>query len=161
MAVFETTVTIASTQAAVFDFLVRPANLTQITPAEAGLTLVNFPERLELGSRLELQMSGYGPTQHITYEIIDFDEPTRFVERQIKGPLKKYEHEHIIQPSENGSIIVIDRLEFEPPGGLLRFVVTEERVKTSLSKAIEYRQRKLKRLLERASSREKLFPGDT
>jgi ligand-binding SRPBCC domain-containing protein len=159
MAVFETSVTIASTQAATFEFLVRPANLMQITPAEAGLKLVNHPERLSLGSQLEFQMTGYGPTQHMLYEIVEFDEPFRFVERQIKGPLKKYEHLHVIQPGENGSVIVVDTLEFEPPGGLLRFVVTEERVMTSLSKALEYRQRKMKRLLERAAN--KAASGET
>lgn len=154
MAVFESSVTIASTQAAVFDFLVRPANLMQITPAEAGLKLVNVPERLSLGSKLEFQMTGYGPTQHMLYEIVEFDEPSRFVERQTKGPLKKYEHTHTVEASADGTMIVTDKLEFEPPGGLLRFVVTEDRVMTSLSKAIEYRQRKMKRLLERAASKQ-------
>jgi ligand-binding SRPBCC domain-containing protein len=154
MAVFETSVTIAATQAAVFDFLVRPANLQQIMPAEAGLKLGNMPDRLSLGSQLEFQMTGYGPTQHMLYEIVEFDEPHRFLERQIKGPLKKYEHLHLIEPGDNGSVLVVDKLEFEPPGGLLRFVVTEDRVMTSLSKALEYRQRKMKRILERAASKQ-------
>ncbi|MGE3316270.1 MAG: SRPBCC family protein [Planctomycetaceae bacterium] len=155
MAEFEATVTIGSTAAAAFDFLVRPANLMQITPAEAGLKLVSAPERLSLGSKLEFEMSGYGPTtQRMHYEIVEFDEPRRFVERQIKGPLKRYEHEHFIEPLADGSIVVTDKLIFEPPGGLLRFVVTEERVMTSLSKALEYRQRKMKRLLERAANKQ-------
>ena len=152
MASFEACVTINSTGVAVFEFLARPVNLPHITPPEAGLQLVRCPERFAHGSRFEFQMTGFGPAQHFLHEIVAFDEPRGFTERQMKGPLRKFVHEHVVEPAGDGSVVVIDRVEFEPPGGLLRFVVSEERILKSLKNALEYRHRELKARLQQPPS---------
>ena len=151
MALFEACVTINSTGVAVFEFLARPVNLPHITPPEAGLRLVRCPERFAQGCRFEFQMTGFGPVQHFLHEIVAFDEPRAFTERQIQGPLRRFVHEHVVEPAGDGNVRVIDRVEFEPPGGLLRFVVSEERILKSLKSALEYRHRELKALMQQPS----------
>ena len=60
MANFEATVTLACSQDAVFDFLIRPANLQAISPPDIGMKYLSFPEILELGSRLEFELGFRG-----------------------------------------------------------------------------------------------------
>ncbi|PJF39748.1 MAG: hypothetical protein CUN55_13660 [Phototrophicales bacterium] len=41
---------------------------------------------------------------------------TSFIDRQIKGPLKSWEHQHIFRPTEEG-VELIDRITLEHPSG--------------------------------------------
>ncbi|GAB4162400.1 MAG: hypothetical protein Tsb009_39400 [Planctomycetaceae bacterium] len=148
MALFETSTTLNSTILTVFEFMIRPANLVKIAPPEAKLAFLDPPETLGPGCRFEFQVSGVGPVQQIEHEIIQFEHPRSFTELQIRGPLRAYQHEHIFHEQSNGSIQVIDRIEFEPPGGLAGFLINENWIRNSLQAGFEYRQRELKRLLE-------------
>ncbi len=151
MARFESSVTINCPGDLIFDFLARPANLLHLTPPEAGLELVQYPERFERGSQFKFQMTGYGPVQHCLHEIIEFEEQRAIIEQQVQGPLQRYVHEHVVEQIDDGTARVIDRVEFGPPGGLLRFVVSEERILKSLQGAIEYRHRELLRHLDQSA----------
>ncbi|HUE15589.1 MAG TPA: hypothetical protein VMR25_15590, partial [Planctomycetaceae bacterium] len=71
-----------------------------------------------------------------------------FQESQVKGPLGRYVHGHVLAAEEDGAVRVTDRIEFEPPGGLLGFLLTAERLRTSLQDGMTHRHRELKRLLE-------------
>ena len=132
----------------VFDFLTLSENFSKIVPPDLQLRLVQAPERLILGSRIEVQILGFGLPQSVVYEITEFVQPHRFRESQVKGPLGRYVHEHVLAAEENGTVCVTDRIEFEPPGGLLGFLLTAERLRTSLQDGMTHRHRELKRLLE-------------
>jgi ligand-binding SRPBCC domain-containing protein len=132
----------------IFDFLTSSENFTKIVPPDLQLRLVQSPPRMALGSRFEVQILGFGMPQNVIYEITEFSHPHRFQESQVKGPLGRYVHEHDFAPQEDGTVRVIDRIEFEPPGGLLGFLLTAERLKTSLEQGLTHRHRELKRLLE-------------
>jgi ligand-binding SRPBCC domain-containing protein len=93
-------------------------------------------------------LGGFGPVQRITHEITEVVHPTRYIERAVKGPLPHWIHEHIVEPQDGATVIVIDRIEFEPPGGFIGFLVNEEKILESLQKGFEHRHRELKRLLE-------------
>lgn len=148
MASFETVLTLNCAGEMVFDFLIQPANVLKILPPEAGVNYLDVPERLELGSRLEFELTGIGPVQRVIHEVIEFRHPQRFTEKQVKGPLKRFEHQHIVESADNGKIRIIDRIEFEPPGGLAGFLITETRILDSLEEGFDHRHRELKRILE-------------
>ena len=74
--------------------------------------------------------------QNVIYEITDFASPHRFQESQVKGPLGRYVHDHDFAPQDDGTVRVTDRVEFEPPGGLLGFLLTAERLRTSLEQGL-------------------------
>ena len=148
MATFEADVRLSCSCETAFDFLVQPENILKILPPESGVNYINVPQRLELGSLIEFELTGIGPVQRIIHEIVEFDQPNSFTERQVKGPLKSFEHWHVVEEDVNGEIRVIDRVEFAPPGGLAGFLVTESRILETLQHGFEYRHRELKRILE-------------
>ncbi|MCH7988800.1 MAG: hypothetical protein IID46_06555 [Planctomycetes bacterium] len=150
MATFEAEVILSCSCETAFDFLVQPDNILKILPPDSGVNYINVPQRFELGSLIEFELTGLGPVQRVVHEIVEFDQPNRFTERQVKGPLKAFEHWHVVEENENGEIRILDRVEFLPPGGLAGFLVTESRILETLQRGFEYRHRELKRILEQA-----------
>jgi ligand-binding SRPBCC domain-containing protein len=145
MPVFEASVPLNCTREAIFEFLVRPANVLRILPPNSGMTFQSAPERLQLGSRLEFSIEGMGPIQRMLHEVTHFVEPLRFVETQLKGPLRSWQHDHRLEPDGDG-VLVVDRIEFEPPGGLLGFIVTEEKIQEMLQAGFAHRHAALRQL---------------
>jgi ligand-binding SRPBCC domain-containing protein len=148
MTTFEDSVTVKCSAARAFEFLIQPSNVVAISPPEMGLSLVEAPERLALGSRMELSVQAYGIRQKLVHEVIEFEAPHRLVEQQVHGPMKFYRHEHVLHPREGGTVQLIDRVEFEPPGGLTGLLLTEDRVLKGLQHGFQYRYEVLKRRLE-------------
>lgn len=144
---FQAQVIVACTQADVFEFLIRPSNALMISPPETALNYVEVPEVLELGSRLEFDLGGFGPPQRIVHEVVEFDSPSLFTEKQVSGPLQKWEHKHIIEPHDEGAQLT-DLIDFEPPGGMIGFLVTADRILESLKGGFEHRHAEMKKRLE-------------
>src|SRR6516165_7216542 len=85
MPFFETSVTVACPRERAFDFLARPANVALISPPELGLSFTSAPEIVELGSRLEFKVQGYGQVQTMVHEITNLVHPEQITETQIRG----------------------------------------------------------------------------
>jgi ligand-binding SRPBCC domain-containing protein len=132
----------------VFDFLAKTENLTKIIPDELKLRVVSAPSELALGARMEFQILAFGPPQNVVYEITEFFRPDRFTETQVKGLLPRYLHEHVFLSQADGTVLVTDRIEFEPPGGLMGFMLTADRLRTTLNQGLVHRHSALKRFLE-------------
>jgi ligand-binding SRPBCC domain-containing protein len=148
MPLLEASVSIRCPIERVFDFLTLSDNFAKIVPVDLQVRLVQSPGRLALGSRFEVQITGFGMPQNVIYEITAFDRPHRFEETQVKGPLGRYVHEHTFAAQADGTVLVADRIEFEPPGGMLGFLLTADRLKASLEQGLTHRHRELKRILE-------------
>ncbi len=144
----EASVTIRCPVEKAFDFLTQTENLFQIIPDELKLRVVSAPPQLQLGSRLEVQILAFGPPQNVTYEVTDFTRPHRFTETQVKGILPRYVHEHHFSVVNDGTVLISDRIDFEPPGGLLGFMLTADRLRTTLNQGLVHRHSSLKRILE-------------
>ena len=131
----------------VFDFLIRPANLQAIAPPEMQFVFVEPPEVFKLGTRLTCKAQAYGMIQQLTYEIVEFNAATQFREKMVEGPLKLWLHDYIIEPhSSADSVTLINRIEFEPPGGLLGFIVTADKILEALDDGFDYRRVALEKL---------------
>lgn len=148
MARLETSITLNCPADAVFEFLVRPGNRQRISPPDMQLAFIEAPELLELGSRFEFQVKLFGPPQRVVHEITEIDPPRQVVEKQVRGPLKHWEHEHVLEETEPRWVTLTDRIEFEPPGGVAGFLLSEERIRESVKSGLEHRHRQLKQLLE-------------
>ena len=145
MASYRTETLLAAPAHEVFDFLIRPENVIRVTAPSVALKPVAAPDVFEQGSRIELELSGYGPPQRFLYEVIEFDRPTRFTEVLVKGPLKSFRHEHIFEETPAGTR-VLDIVEFAPPGGMLGFLVTEDRIRKGLEHGLKFRYEELSRI---------------
>ena len=148
MATFEASVSLRCIPEDVFDFLVQTVNIRRISPPEMDLAFVDAPEVLELGSRLKFKVQGFGRVQQIVHEITEFDRPRGFTERQVEGPLEHWIHEHMVEVSDSGDVVVVDRIEFKPPGGLVGLLVTESRILESLDDGFSHRHTELQRILD-------------
>ena len=142
---FEMQSIVAAAPEDVFDFLIRPENIIRVTDPESGLKPVAAPAVFERGSRIELELTGLGPVQKFLYEVTEFDRPNRFTEVLVKGPLKAFRHEHLFEPVEGGTR-VIDQITFEPPGGMLGFLVTADRIRSGLESGFRYRHAELAKI---------------
>ena len=147
MAQFETRITLPVSREKVFDFLVRTENLLQLIPPDAGMRVVAVPEILKLGSRLELQATAFGQSLKIVHEITELVAPARIVEEQIQGLFKRFVHEHLIEEDDAGHVLAIDRVEFEPPRGLLGLLVTEKKITEQFEGLFAHRHQQMQRLL--------------
>lgn len=127
MANFESSIVVQTSVETVFEFMLRPANLVRISPSQAPMEIIQAPEEFQEGTRFEFTLGGFGPVQRITHEITEIIRPTKYVEKAVKGPIPHWIHQHIFEPQGGSEVLVIDRIEFEPPGGFIGFLVTEDK----------------------------------
>jgi ligand-binding SRPBCC domain-containing protein len=130
----------------VFDFFRRPANLIRVSPPELHMSLVEGPTEVELGSRVVIRGRRWGIPQRMVSEITAFEPPVAFTDTQVEGPLLKWVHTHRFEAVPGGTR-VIDRIEYEPPGGVLGLVVTAGSIQRDLQWIFEYRAKKAAELL--------------
>ncbi|MCA8987213.1 MAG: SRPBCC family protein [Planctomycetaceae bacterium] len=147
MAVFTSEVVFPCQASQVFDFLTQPENLKKISPPEVGLRFLNAPEQYQLGSEVQFAIQTFGLVQKITHRITEFSAPARFVEELVSGPLPLWIHRHDFLEISADETRIIDEIEFEPPGGLVGMMLTENRIIDHLDDAIYFRQKQLTRFL--------------
>ncbi|QDT63152.1 SRPBCC family protein [Calycomorphotria hydatis] len=140
---YETRVTVAAPAEEVFDFLIKPENITKVTSPEAGLHFVSAPDEMELGSRSEVEVRGFGPAQKLIYEVAEFIRPDHFTEVLVKGPMKAFRNQHIFESRSGDCTAIINRIEFQPPGGMLGMLLNESLIRSTLAQGFEYRHKEL------------------
>lgn len=147
MPIFESRTELHATSDQLFDFLVNTANLQKIAPPEMQFVFVNPPPVIQLGSRLTCKAQAYGMVQQLTYEIVEFSKPNQFREKMVEGPLKQWLHDYIVEPhSSEGLVTLVNRINFEPPGGVMGFIVTSDKILDALDDGFEFRRAELQKL---------------
>lgn len=147
MANFETSIAVDFPIEKVFDFFLRPENVMRLSPPDLGLVFVDPPEVVESGSRLEFKIQGWGQVQTLVHEITSLVTPKQIIEQQVKGPFQRWVHEHSFRIEADGRVLVTDRIDFEPPGGLIGFLITKQKILDHLEDGFAHRHDKLPKLL--------------
>ncbi len=145
---FETVEDFSAPLSRVFDFFSRPANLPKISPPELHMQLVSGPEQLHLGAVFTLQGRRWGLSQRVVSQVTVWEPEQRFVDEQREGPFPKWIHAHQFEALPDGGTRVTDRIEYEPPGGMLRFLLTAAAVERDLKWVFGYRREKLIHLFD-------------
>ncbi len=148
MPVFEAVTLVACPPQLAFEFVANPANLALVTPPEMYLEIVDPPLRVALGARIAARTSRYGVKQTLVNEVTRFEEGVGFTDEQVEGPFKKMIHSHRVDAHEGGTQLT-DTFDFEAPGGLLGFLVTNDRILSELKTLSAFRSAKYKEHLER------------
>ena len=148
MAVFETSLVLNITPEKAFDFLILPVNIARISPPELGLKFVEPPDALSFGIQFEVKVQAWGTVQTSVFEVIEFERPHCYIEKQVKGPMKSWVHEHRYTLNSDGQTIISNRIEFTPPGGLVGLLVTEAKIIDNLEDGFYYRHQQLRKLLQ-------------
>jgi len=126
----------------VFPFFSDAHNLEELTPPWLAFRILT-PDPIEIREDLELdyRLRVRGIPLRWTSRIESWQPPHGFRDSQIRGPYRRWEHEHLF--TANGDTTVArDRVDFEVLGGYLpgRLVARDVR------RIFEYRQARLQRL---------------
>lgn len=145
MPTFESSQSFPRPLAEVFEFFSVPANLTKVSPPDLHMKLVDGPDRLAQGARFTIHGRRWGIPQTIVSEVTRFDPPREFTDVQVKGPFGRWEHTHRFE-EVNGGCTVHDRIDFEPPRGLVGLVLNAAAIEKDLHWVFEFRRAKLEEL---------------
>jgi ligand-binding SRPBCC domain-containing protein len=132
---------------AVFAFFRRPANVVAVAPPGLRLSLVSGPEVLEAGSRISVRSRRWGVSALVVTEVVELVEPERIVEEQVSGPLRRWRHERHFRAVAEALTEVSERIDYEPPGGLLGLTLTPAVIEAELAEAFRWRQARVRELL--------------
>ncbi len=132
MSDFQASVVIPRSREETFKYLRNPGNLLNLFPDIARQLEVKLPEMVEQGSILEINFKVMGRPIQIVQEITDLRPGERIVATQLKGPLKKWIHEQRFADTADGGTLLTNTIDFDPPGGLLGFIVTRKQVLSHL-----------------------------
>ena len=153
MADFQASVILPRPLDQTFLYLQNPTNFLKMVPAKAQKNVsLKLPEFLHPGSLLEFEFKALGSHHHIILEVTNVIPNERIVAIQRKGPFRQWVHEQRFEQAPESQTLLTNAVEFEPPGGLLGFIVTAGLVKSQLKDWVAQGHEMLKQSM--------LDPGD-
>jgi ligand-binding SRPBCC domain-containing protein len=113
---------------AVFAFFADARNLDALTPPWLNFQiLTEGPIAMRKGVLIDYRIGIHGVPIRWRTEITTWEPPLCFVDEQLRGPYRRWVHTHTFIEVAGGTR-VIDRVEYEVPGGALvhRFLVAPD-----------------------------------
>ncbi|RAJ08055.1 SRPBCC family protein [Arenibacter echinorum] len=129
----------------VWEFISNPSNLKKITPDYMGfdITSKDVPSKMYAGMIISYKVSPlFGIKTTWVTEITHLKENSYFVDEQRVGPYKIWHHQHMIQPTEKGTLMT-DIVSYQPPLGLLGSIANTLIIKGKLNEIFDYRTKVL------------------
>jgi ligand-binding SRPBCC domain-containing protein len=147
MPVFERSFKVNAPLPEVAAFHDDPAALAAITPPPVRVTIQRFDKPVRAGSRVIFRL-GVGPFG-VTWDgaIAEHVDQSYFRDVQNTGPFGAWSHTHSFTADGAGTR-VNDRVEYEPPFGLIGKLLDPFVVRPSLAYMFNYRARKTREILE-------------
>ncbi len=125
-----------------WDFFSNPNNLAKITPADMGFVTITDlkDEPIKEGMLIEYRVKPLFsiPVKWIT-KIGKVVNGYSFVDNQLKGPYRVWEHTHIFEKAEGG-VLMTDIVNYALPLGILGDIAHAVLVKKKLSDIFDYRK---------------------
>jgi ligand-binding SRPBCC domain-containing protein len=132
----------------VFPFFADARNLERITPPFLGFRVLT-PGAIAMGegALIDYRLRLHGIPLRWRTRIAVWDPPHRFVDDQLRGPYRRWRHEHAFLPDGEGTV-ARDRVEYELRGpGRLTGVANHLLVARDLDRVFRYRADRLEELL--------------
>ncbi len=131
----------------VWNFFSTPFNLSLITPPDMGFQIrtENLPKDIHEGLQIQytVRPAFRIPTKWVT-RIASVDEGRYFVDTQLKGPYKLWEHSHVFEQCEDG-VLMTDHVVYELPGGAFG-KVADSWVSKRLDHIFDYREKAIQEI---------------
>lgn len=131
-----------------WDFFSTPLNLAKITPPELDFKILTKVEGIEIydGMIIDYRVRPLlGIPVHWQTEICKVEKPGMFMDRQLKGPYKVWEHTHIFTPSRGG-VQMTDIVNYDIPLGPLGALAQKIVVGKKIEQIFSYRYKTLEKL---------------
>ena len=140
---------IPAARSEVFAFFSDPGNLARITPPSLGFEIVDAPHRpLRAGDRIRYRIRLLGVPVPWVSHITEWNEGTRFVDEQERGPYRLWRHEHTLRAADRG-VLMRDRVEYDLPLGAIGRFFGGRWVRRNLQQIFDYRAQAIR----------EIFPG--
>ncbi len=130
-----------------FEFFKNPRNLSRITPPWLGFSIHTEDPVMEVGARIDYTIKWQGLPLRWRTIISEYEPPLRFVDVQLEGPYRLWEHTHTFETAENGTLAT-DSVRYALPFGPLGRIAHALIVRRQLAKIFRYRQEVLAKLPE-------------
>lgn len=131
----------------VFAFFADAANLQALTPPFLDFRILTpMPVDMVPGLLLDYRLSLFRIPFSWRTVIESYDPPHGFVDRQLKGPYRRWHHTHRFEEVPEGTLM-IDWVEYEIPYGLLGSAAHEIFVRRTLDRIFDYRRRRIEEIL--------------
>lgn len=131
----------------VFAFFAEPANLEAITPRWLRFRILTpEPIRMEAGALIRYALRWRGLPMSWTTRIEKWDPPHGFVDAQLRGPYRLWEHAHDFEPVEGGTL-ARDVVRYAIPFGFLGRLARAGWVRADLEAIFDYRAQRVTELL--------------
>lgn len=132
----------------VFAFFAQPENLESITPPSLKFKILTpRPIAMQPGSLIEYRLKLFGIPFHWKTRIESFEPLSRFIDTQATGLYRRWHHTHEFRAVPEGTLIV-DRVEYELPLGLLGRLAHALFVRRSLNGIFDHREDRIRWLFE-------------
>jgi ligand-binding SRPBCC domain-containing protein len=132
--------------AALRDLLKAPHELPRISDPELELEIIEAPAIISEGDEIEFRISAYGFKQRMKHRYVVVTE-NEIVAEQLEGPARMWRHTQTILEHDDGTCRLSDHFGFEPPGGMLGFVMTEAKIRESLEEGMTFRYESIQEIL--------------
>jgi len=137
---FSSEIWLPKTPEEIFPFFGDAHNLETITPPWLQFEILTpGPIEMRPGTVIDYCISLHGIKLRWRTRIEVWEPPHRFIDLQIKGPYRRWHHEHIFEPQDNGTLCR-DRVRYAVLGGSL---VDRLFVRRDVKKIFEFRSQKL------------------
>lgn len=124
----------------IFAFFANAANLEALTPPWVGFAFVTpTPVAMRTGALIDYRLRIHGIPIRWRTEITHWAPPFRFVDRQLRGPYRLWEHEHRFEERDGGTV-ASDRVRYAVLGGAL---VNRVLVAPDIARIFAYRRERL------------------
>lgn len=134
----------------VFPFFSDAMELERITPGFLQFkVLTPGPIEIQQGTLLDYRLKLHGIPIKWRTEIAVWEPPFRFVDQQLRGPYKRWYHEHQFEEID-GKTKVTDNVHYIPRGGSL---IHKFLVKPDLEKIFGFRQDRLREIFNEKKAR--------
>jgi ligand-binding SRPBCC domain-containing protein len=103
---------------------------------------------LELGDEVTWEAVHFGVRQRLTSRITRFDRPRSFRDSMVRGAFARFDHDHVFEPVDGGTL-ARDVFDFTSPLGLLGRLADGMVLERHMRRFLGERMRILKELAER------------
>jgi ligand-binding SRPBCC domain-containing protein len=140
-----------------FDFYGDALNLEPMTPPWLHFeVLTPKPITLGAGALLDYKLRLHGVPIRWQTQIEIWEPPLRFVDTQVRGPYKLWEHTHLFEP-DGDAVTIRDRVRYEIPFGPLGNLADRLFVRRDLRRIFDFRAEAVhQRLVARQADRSEL-----
>jgi ligand-binding SRPBCC domain-containing protein len=116
---FEKELRITASLEEVFAFFSKAENLGTITPAFVGFAILSpVPIEMRIGTIIDNRIRVFGIPLRWKSKITAWDPPLHFADEQLKGPYRKWLHDHTFHV-EGEYVVMNDRVQYQVPGGII------------------------------------------